>query len=482
MLGAMSQRAISSFLSFFAALTLVSLVASACGSTSTTASSTPAPTATEKPEATESPTAAATVLPTSTPVPPTSTPVPPTVTAVPATATPVPAPKGIRSGAQVMVDNNFDILTGKRVGLIGNQTSTATVNGVERPLSELLAEAPGIELTALFAPEHGVFGNVDAGVVVGDTSLAGVPVYSLFDLNVQRFAPTADMLANVDVLVYDLQDVGSRTYTFISTMGLSMQAAAQNGKGFVVLDQINPQGGLVVEGFVRTPDQESFISQFPIPLNYGLTAGELAQAIVGQGWIDAPNLELAVVPLDGWTRELSWDDTDQLWIAPSPSLPSTYSTYAYPGTVLFEATTLSVGRGTDAPFRKLGATWIDANALALDMEQHGVFLEPTTFTPTASAEVPNPKYLGMELPGIDLVGWSDTGPVGATVYLLVTLQTQANQAEVQLIDRPETFDLLAGTTQLRTMLENGNSAQEIIDAWQGEVEAWITAMNPYVLY
>lgn len=415
-------------------------------------------------------------------VAPTPTPEPP------ATPTPVPPPAAVLTGAQVLADDGFALLAGQRVGLLANHTSTAVeATGVERPLPELLAEHPDVQLTALFAPEHGVFGDEDAGVVVGDTALAGVPVYSLFDVNTQRFKPTPEMLTDVDVLVYDIQDVGVRTYTFISTMGLAMQAAAENGKAFVVLDQINPQGGENVEGFIRTPDQDSFIGKFPIPLNYGLTVGELAQAIKGEAWLPGlSDLDLTVVELQGWTPDLVWLETEQDWVPPSPGLPRVISALAYPGTVLFEATSLSFGKGTPSPFTTLGAPWVDSFALAEELNSRGLTagFEPTSFIPRSSEIAPTPKFEGEQLEGVDMVvglGF-EYRAVETAIHMLEVLQAQANAAQVTLIDRPDTFDLLAGTTQLRTMLESGAAAEEIIAAWQDEVTTWDAAMDAYRLY
>ncbi len=412
---------------------------------------------------------------------------PPTATATPSPSpdpTPTPEPT-VAVGAEVLVDSGFAELDGRRVGLIANQTALA----YGRHMIDLLDEAPNVELTAVFAPEHGVRGVVSAGLIEGDSvDLAtGVTIFSLYS-DVRQ--PTPEMLEQVDVLVFDLQDAGTRFYTFISTMGLAMQAAAEAGIPFVVLDRPNPIGGEISAGFTLEPDQLSFIGQYPVPSAYGLTAGELALAIEGEGWLPGlEGLDLRVVEMQGWTRDMLWPDTGRDWVPPSPGLPTFDSTLAYPGAVLFEATSISYGGGTLRPFATFGAGWADGDALEADLDERGlpgVDFEAVTFRPRPIEGVTeNPRLNGERMSGVqyritDPVAFE---PVATGVHVLDAFNRQAEALGIDdFIDRPPTFDLLAGTTRLREMLEAGATADEIVAAWAGSAEQFAARRAPYLLY
>ena len=221
----------------------------------------------------------------------------------------------VRPGIEVLAENGFKQLQGKRVGLITNPTG---VDNNLRSTIDILAEAPGVRLTALFAPEHGVRGDYVAGASVANDvdKKTGVPVYSLHG---RTKKPTPEMLRNVDILVYDIQDIGCRSYTFISTMGLAMEAAANAGKEFMVLDRPNPLGGVRVEGNLVEKGRESFVGQYPIPYIYGLTPGELAEYLNNEGLLGAGvSVDLTVIPMDGWQRNMTFSQTGMPWVLPSP--------------------------------------------------------------------------------------------------------------------------------------------------------------------
>ncbi len=410
-------------------------------------------------------------------------------------------PSPVRVGAEVLVDEGFASLAGLRVGLIANEGSM--VDGV--PVFDVVAAAADVELVAAFGPEHGPRGDLPAGAGVDDgiDAATGIPVYSLYG---QRQAPTPEMLAELDALVFDLQDVGGRFYTYLSTMGLAMAAAADAGIRFVVLDRPNPAGGLAVAGFGRDVDQESFVSLYPIPAVHGLTAGELALAIRGEGWLPGlADLQLEIVELDGWRRDHRWQDLDRPWVAPSPSLPSAAAAHAYLGTVLFEATSLSVGRGTAEPFTTIGAPFLDAEAVVAalaGLDLPGVTFDAVTFVPEPSAAVPDPPHAGAVNAGVRITfdpsrtgtgagagpgGEGDDGsaidPVAVAVHLLVAIRDHGlGLDDPPLIDRPDGFDLLAGTDRLRLGLADGRSADELIAAWAADVEAFRALRQPYLLY
>lgn len=289
------------------------------------------------------------------------------------------------------LQDDFGILSGKRVGLITN--ATGVDSKFDSTIDILRAHA---NLTALYAPEHGIRGAVDAGGVVGAETDAktGLPVYSLYG---DTRKPTAEMLANVDVLVYDIQDVGARFYTYISTMQYAMQAAAEKGMPFIVLDRPNPLNGNDVQGSVLEAGYESFVGITHIPQRYGLTCGELAQFMNAE---DGINCNLSVVKMSGWDRSMYYEDTGlTCWVLPSPNMPTVDTAEVYPGNCLFEGTNLSEGRGTTKPFEMIGASWIDGQALADKMNAlgfSGVHYRATSFTPSAS------KFSGVSCGGIEV--------------------------------------------------------------------------------
>ncbi len=379
-----------------------------------------------------------------------------------------PQNPAVLTGAQNLQASEFAILAGQRVGLIANQTS-ATGQG---HLADLMASDTKFDLAALFAPEHGLRGDVLAGETVVDEvdPATGLPIFSLYGTTRK---PSAEMLEGLDVLVFDIQDVGARFYTFISTMGLAMQAAAEAEIGFVVLDRPNPLGGTDVAGFTTDAKQTSFISQYPVPSIYGLTAGELAMAIKGERWLPGlENLELTVVPMKGWSRDLRWPDLQDAWVPPSPALPTFTSALAYPGVVLFEATTLDYGRGSDLPFLKIVGDNIDGDRLEAELN---------------SRQLPGVRFVA-EQGGVryEITDPEIFEPVAVGVHVLEafyrTSSADPGSAEVPLIDRPEVFDRLAGSPRLRTMLETGSTADEIVSAWQADVAAFESIRQNYLLY
>ena len=414
------------------------------------------------------------------------------------------APSPVRVGAEVAAADGFQRFRGQRVGVILNVASV--VDG--RSLLDVLAAADGVDVVAAFAPEHGVRGDEPAGAPVGDTvdAATGVPVHSLYG---DRRAPGPEQLAGLDVLVFDLQDVGARPYTYLATMGLAMQAAARAGVPFVVLDRPNPlggagtggagaggagaggggSGGAGVEGWVLDPAFASFVGRYPVPLVHGLTAGELARMVQGEGWLDGlDGLRLDVVPMSGWSREQRWADTGRSWVPPSPGLPSADTAAVYPGTVLFEATSASVGRGTAEPFSLIGAPWADGPAAAGELNARslpGVRFEASTFSPAPTPAVPDPPLAGQQLSGVRVVVTDPAAvrPVALGVHLLEVFGAQARAAgETGFVARPATLDALAGTDRLRLALATGTPAAEIVAAWTAEDAAFDQLRQPYLLY
>ena len=283
------------------------------------------------------------------------------------------------NGIDVLKRDNFALLKDKRVGLITNHT------GRDRDGNsaiDLLSKAPDVKLVALFSPEHGIRGALDQSSISNSTDeKTGLPIYSLYG---DAKAPTDEMLEEIDTLVFDIQDVGARFYTYISTLGLAMEAAAKNKKSFVVLDRVNPINGQDVEGPLADPDKLSFIAHHPIPIRHGMTVGELARLFNTERNINA---DLHVVRVEDWKRSQWFDSTGLTWVNPSPNMRSLTEATLYPGVCLLEPTNVSVGRGTDTPFEVIGAPWIDGRKLAEALNNAklaGVRFVPVRFTPKSS--------------------------------------------------------------------------------------------------
>lgn len=374
-------------------------------------------------------------------------------------------PKRLRIGADRLFEEPFyNWIKGKRIGLITNHTG---VNSALRPLTELLSEDPEVQLTALFGPEHGISGESQAGSEIAD----GPKVFSLYG---DRRAPDARMLQEVDLLIFDIQDAGSRFYTYISTMYESMKSAAEQGKPFIVLDRPNPIGGTKVEGPVLEAGHESFVGVFPIPIRHGMTVGELARLFKSESGLE---LELQVVPLLNWDRS-DWSSTGLQWIAPSPNMPTPATAILYPGFCLIEGTSLSEGRGTTRPFQLIGAPWLNATALAKrlnEAEMPGVFFRPQRFTPMFS------KHAKLSCAGIQIHVIDDTvfEPVSTALrFIQEALRLHPNELEF----RTSSFDRLVGNGWVREALESGSNVESIETRWRGGLEAFKAKREAHLLY
>jgi len=390
----------------------------------------------------------------------------------------------VKTGAQRLAEDRFMGLAGLKVGLIANHTARVG----DAHLADLIHAAPHVTLAALFGPEHGLRGTGDAGETIADgrDGKTGAPIYSLYG---RTKAPTPAMLKGVDVLVFDMQDIGARFYTYISTMGLAMQAAAKAGIPFMVLDRPNPLGGDYVGGFSVHRGNVSFVSQFAVPQAHGLTVGELARMIKGAGLLPGlKTLKLEVVEMEGWRRNMLWPDTWLPWVRTSPAIPDFETALIYPGTGFFEATAASEGRGTDTPFRLVGAPWLDGQALADTLNQRklpGVTFGAVRFTPERlDYMTSDPKLGGKQVEGvrIDVTDAHRYLPVETGIHLLHAVREQARKHRVSLITRPEWLALLAGTSKVNGMLRKGLGPEAIIAAWSADVAAFRKQREPYLLY
>lgn len=386
-----------------------------------------------------------------------------------------------RPGLEVLLTDKFGLLKGRRVGLITNHSgvNTRLQSGVD-----LLANHPEVRLTALFGPEHGLRGDIQAGdTVASDTDeRTGVPVHSLYGATSDSRKPTADMLADIDMLLCDLQDGGCRYFTYVYTMAYALEAAAEAGIAYVVLDRPNPIGGTAVEGNVLHPDFRSFVGAYPLLTRHGMTMGEIAAFIKNEFQID---VDLHVIRMDGWQRDAYYWETGLPWVSPSPNVPTPHTLVVYPGTCLFEGTNMSEGRGTTRPFEWIGAPWIDSYAWAEQLNElslPGVMFRPVHFTPTFS------KHAGMRCQGVEVhvTNPRQFRPVATGVHLLATARSQ-NPAEFAWLPphRPggrQFIDLLAGGDELRLGLDGGRTAEELLHGWETDVQQWLRRREKHLLY
>ncbi len=383
----------------------------------------------------------------------------------------------MRVGLEELEGGGADRLRGRRLGLVVHRASV-TLDG--RHAIDVL-RAAGLDVVRLFTPEHGLRGEAAAGEAVagGLDPASGLPVVSLYG---ERRQPSAEDLADLDALVFDLQGAGVRFYTYVSTMILGLEAAAEAGIEFVVLDRPNPLGGERIEGPVSAPRDEvpaSFVNLAPGPLVHGLTMGEMARYVNSR--LERP-ARLEVVPMSGWERRMSWAETGRPWVAPSPNLRTAEAALAYPGTALLEATNVSEGRGTKAPFLLLGAPWLDPARLGLAaLAVPGFALDRASFTPMGSPAAPAPKHRDRSCAGLR-VRVTDAGAARPYRLGLELLAALGRQAEFAWLEEGAALTRLLGTRRVGEQLRQGTPVPAILAADRADHEAWRAARQASLLY
>jgi uncharacterized protein YbbC (DUF1343 family) len=389
----------------------------------------------------------------------------------------------VKLGIDVLEYSNFQKIKGKNIGLITNQTG---VNSDLKSTIDILNESMELNLIALFGPEHGVRGDVEGGkhITFYKDPKTNLPVYSLYGTTKR---PNFEMLKDLDVLVYDIQDIGVRSYTFISTMGLAMESASENNLEFVILDRPNPLGGEKVEGNLVDEDYRSFISQFDIPYVYGLTCGELAKLLVGEKMVNvSPDFNPEVVEMGNWQRSMLWEETGLQWIPTSPHIPNQFSAVFYPMTgILGELrSAISIGVGYTLPFQIVGAEWIDSYKLIDQLSNYqipGLIFRPITFQPYYAFG------MGEILSGVQ-IHISDYGEVDLIktqfyiidalrkIYPENNLLDSASEREIVM------FNKAVGTDRIFSLLEDGRSLDEIFDYLDKDIDSFKEISKKYYLY
>ncbi len=386
-------------------------------------------------------------------------------------------------GLERILSDQIHLLKGKRVGLVVNPTSVTPELG---HAIDLFHANPAIDLKAIFGPEHGARGDAQYMVDVGEERDArtGLKVHSLYGKTKESLRPTEAMLADIDVMVVDIQDIGSRYYTYIYTMSHCMDAAAQFGKEVIVLDRPNPLNGVQVEGNVLNRPLQSFVGRYPIPTRHGMTPGELAQLFNDEFEI---RCKLTVVPMRGWNREMWYDQTELPWVIPSPNMPTLDTATVYPGMCLLEGTNVSEGRGTTRPFEFFGAPWIDAYALAgalTDEKLPGVRFRPHYFTPTWD-KCRNERCGGVQMHVTDRDAFKSYVTGIAVVKHLRRLggrhfdwRREAYEFENDHL----AIDLLLGRHEIRRAIEVDRPVSEIEASWEEELAAFLKTRKKFLLY
>ena len=389
--------------------------------------------------------------------------------------------KNIKLGVEKVLEQPSRFVGDARVGLICNQ---ASVDHGFRHVADLFHEHPEIKLQALFGPQHGIRGDLQDNMIETDHAVdqqTGLPIHSLYS---ETREPTEAMLKDVDVLVFDMQDVGCRIYTFAYTMANSMVAARRFGKKVVVCDRPNPINGVDVAGNVLEPEQASFVGLFPIPTRHGMTLGELARMFNEHFKIGC---DLEIVSMDNWARELWYDETDGPWVMPSPNIPSLDSATVFPGAVHFEGTQISEGRGTTRPFELVGAPYIDAEKYAQrlnDKRLPGVFFRSCIFRPTFQ------KHANVSCGGVQIhvLNRKEFEPVSAgltmvkVAYELYPDEFRWKVPPYEYVYDRNPFDVIAGTSTIREVIEAGGSVEDLQAGWQKQLEEFHQVRTEYLLY
>ncbi|RPI22999.1 MAG: DUF1343 domain-containing protein [Acidobacteria bacterium] len=387
----------------------------------------------------------------------------------------------VRTGLEVLLADRLELLQGKRVGVVANPSS---VNASLEHAVDLLYRHPDVRLTTIMGPQHGARGETQDNMIEWEDyrdPVTRLPVYSLYG---KTRKPTPEMLKDVDLLIFDVQDVGARYYTFVYTMTLAMQACGELGLEMVVLDRPNPIGGSQIEGPVLDPDYRSFVGLFPLAIRHGLTVAELARYFSAECGVAC---RLEVVPMTGWHREMYFDETGLPWIMPSPNIPTLDSAVVYPGLCLLEGTNVSEGRGTTRPFELSGAPWVDPNTLVKMLERldlPGVTFRPVHYIPTFH------KWSGTMIGGLQ-IHVTDRGAFRPflTGVALIKAYRELGGEQFRWKDPPYEYeyekwpiDILFGNATIRQQIERGDSLEQIEAGWQQELNTFAEKREKYLLY
>jgi uncharacterized protein YbbC (DUF1343 family) len=370
----------------------------------------------------------------------------------------------------------------KRVGIITNHTA---YNSNGEHIADIFLKMDNVTVAALFGPEHGIRGSAEAGDQIESVNdpILNIPVHSLYGATRK---PTPEMLKDVDILVFDIQDIGARFYTYIYTMAYAIEAAAEQGILFLVLDRPNPITGSKVEGNILEKEFASFVGLFPMPVRHGMTVGELAKMFNGEGWLaNGVKADLSVIPMKNWRRDMWYDETGLQFIPPSPNIPDLQSATVYPGVCLVEGTNISEGRGTTIPFQIFGAPWIDGVLLAEvlnGLNLSGVAFGDTSFTPVSiEGTASNPKYDNKSCSGVKIMvtNRNQLQPYQTGIHIVNTIYKMYGDS---LRWRSQHFDRLCGSAVIREAIISERDIDSLIASWQNQLDSFMEKRSEYLIY
>jgi len=370
----------------------------------------------------------------------------------------------VLTGLDVLLEKKQYVVQGKSIALVTNHSG---IDRLGTPNYRRLMAMENVDLKVIFSPEHGLFGEADAGekVTYSKNNLNLPEVISLYG---KTRKPTAEMLEGIDLILYDIQDIGARFYTYITTLGLVMERAGELGIPVIVLDRPNPIRGDMIEGPTLDLDYQTFVGYYPIPIRYGGTVGDLAHQIIENNWI-TPLPELKVIKMEGWEKNLWFDETDLPWVKPSPNIPDLETAIIYPGMCIIEGTNLSEGRGTQNPFKQIGATWVDGKLLSQKLNKYklpGVVFKPVSFTPVSIPGMStNPKFQDEKCFGIEVI-IIDRNSFNSVKTGVVTLFTLCSMYPEKIIFKEKHLNRLWGSDQLLSGLKNGKGPLDFIQSIQ----------------
>jgi len=385
------------------------------------------------------------------------------------------SPLVVKTGLD-QVKENTHLFSGKRIGIITNHTA---VNEQGEHITHVFQEMENVKVAALFGPEHGVYGNAAAGQKIESDNSEKIPIYSLYG---KTKKPTKEMLQDIHFLVFDIQDIGTRYYTYVWTLSHVMDAAAENNIPLIVLDRPNPINGKIVEGNIA--DTSSFVGRFPIPVRHGMTIGELAKMFKGENWVSA-NLDLTVIPLKNWVREKWFDQTGLVFLAPSPNMSNLTTAAIYPGMCLLEGTNLSEGRGTEMPFEIFGAPWIESKKLRMHLLEYnldGISFSDTVFTPQViPGKAVYPKFENELCKGLKIIvdNRENFASYQSGVMLIHALY---NLYPDHIQFKQKHFDRLAGSSNIRKAILNGSSIQDLKTLLSNGLDSFKQKRKKYLIY
>lgn len=394
----------------------------------------------------------------------------------------IPQSVKVTVGADLLVSEKFNLIENKNIGIVTNHSAVLS-NGIH--LVDTLNNLDNVKILALFGPEHGIRGDAPDGMKIKDgvDPKTNIPVYSLYG-KIRK--PTKEMLKDIDILIFDIQDIGARYYTFISTLYYTLISAAENNIPIIVLDRPNPIGGIIVDGPIRKEEFKSFVAIAPIPIQHGMTIGELSNMFNEEGWLgNGLKAKLTVVRMKGWQRTLFFDQCNLPWIKPSPNIPTLNTAIIYPGMCLLEGVNVSEGRGTYSPFLTFGSPYINSNKLLIELNalpHDGLELSETSFTPISIKNMSaNPKYKDIRCSGIkiNVVNKSDVKALRFGIQVLYVIH-KLYPDEFQF--RRNWLDKLFGDTYLTKMIKNNSTPEQIFEIWASDIKGFKKLRKKYLLY